>query len=285
MLRKISQMIKCKKKSGDQIYSIGNLDILIPSSHKLPEYQKSYQNYDKKIRNIITSIERIKGVNTIIDIGANIGDTAVFIRSFSNAKIICIEGDNLSLDYLKKNTHNLSDIVICPVYVQGRDADEAYEIQRHGGTARLEKSSKDENLEFMSLVDIMKINDIQPDSLELLKIDTDGFDFEILLDNSKLIDNFRPDIYFEYDITPKEQFDIDSIKVIELLQSFGYSFIVYDNFGNLLNIVEDDCKQRFLHLNHYLKSCKKYGGGIYYFDIFATVNKEIIQDIWRNDDI
>jgi hypothetical protein len=60
---------------------------------------------------------------------------------------------------------------------------------------------------------------------------------------------------------------------------------VYDNFGNLLNIIENNCESEFNKLNHYLKSCKTYNGGIYYFDIFATIDKNIIEDIWQNDNL
>jgi hypothetical protein len=103
------------------------------------------------------------------------------------------------------------------------------------------------------------------------------------LENEYLIKEFRPTIYFEYDLDFNESDAFDSIEVIKLFSSLGYGFIVYDNYGNLVNVIECNCEEEFTKLNHYLMSCRMYGGGIQYFDVLATSNKLLIKDIWAND--
>ncbi|KAA6302260.1 MAG: hypothetical protein EZS26_001620 [Candidatus Ordinivivax streblomastigis] len=285
MLKKIKARISKKKESQ---YIIGNYTITVPFDHKLPEYQRWFKNYDKKIKNIIQSIDSYenKDGKVIVDIGANIGDTATYIRSFTDAKIICVEGDNYYLEFLKKNIAQLPDIEIFPVFVQGRNEDGKYSLTRNNGTASLkEADEKSTEIVFETLNSILEKNDISLSSVEFLKIDTDGFDFDILLANESLIRRFNPNVYFEYDINYNENGIYDSIEVIKLFESLGYNFIVYDNFGNLLMIIDNNCISRFVELNHYLQSCKIYNGGIPYLDVFATVNKDVIKNIWENDNL
>jgi len=280
--RKLKRILR---KYREFSYVIGDYKILLPKNHKLPDYQWVFTNYDKKIKIIIQSIEKFSNNGTIIDIGANVGDTAVYIRSFSKSKIICVEGDKIYLKYLKKNVTLSPNMRIYPVFLRGRNYNANYNVMRDKGTAKLEQSYSEilPDVDFISLSEILKENNIQPASLELIKIDTDGFDFDILLENEQIIKEYKPNLYFEYDICFNQNDDLDSLKVIKLLESLGYGFVVYDNFGNLMNIVEGNCEQEFIKINHYIASCRKHGGGIGYCDIFATKNEQIRRDIWKND--
>ena len=268
-------------------YVVGDYRLKFPKKHKLPIYQMQYKNYDKALKSIIYSIEKYSNKGTIIDIGANIGDTAAYIRSFSTSRIICVEGDGLYLKYLKKNMKMLPDILIYPTFLSGRDRIAHYDVVRLGrGTAKLTQSDQDAGssvINFVSLSEILRDNEILPDSLELIKIDTDGFDFDILLANEPIIKEYKPNLYFEYDINFNERNELDSLEVIKMLESLGYGFVIYDNFGNLMNIVENECEREFIKLNRYITSCRKNGGGIHYCDVFATRNQQIRYGIEENE--
>jgi FkbM family methyltransferase len=282
----IRKFVNKKVEYKDIQYHVGNYRILLPSSHKLPEYQKSFRNYDKKLKSIIQAIERDKEYGTIIDIGANIGDTAAYIRSFSKSTIYCIEGDSFYLEYLRKNIHSIPNVKLINYYIKGRKPTTNYQVIRSNGTARLLQSEKDESdtiIKMKSLDEMLIENLIEPGSIELIKIDTDGSDFDIILANKELIESFKPSIYFEYDINYNEIDLLDSIETINFFQSIGYKFIVYDNFGNLLSMVKNKECDVFEGFNHYLKSCRDNGGGIFYFDVFATINEDVLQLVLDND--
>jgi len=285
ILKKTSKR-KVKDEEKDIKYQIGNYSILLPPYHKLPEYQKTFRNYDKKLKPIIQNIESTIENCVIIDIGANIGDTAAYIRSFSKSKIYCIEGDAFYLEYLKKNIQIIPDVEIVDAYIAGRKPFGNFYVLRSNGTAKLGCLNEAENgdlLKMITLQDMINECGITPKSIELIKIDTDGFDFDILLANKEYITIHKPNLYFEYDISFSENDKSDSIDVVSFLESVGYSFIIYDNFGNLLTIVYDNANDVFTRLNHYLYSCKENGGGIYYFDIFASINEDKIKLIVEKD--
>jgi len=291
ILRCISKCLKKNiyKKEEDILYQVGNYSIFLPSSHKLPEYQKTFSCYDKKLKYIIRNIGSKSEQNIIIDIGANVGDTAAYIRSFSSSKIYCIEGDSVYLGYLRKNIQNIPNVEVVDYYISGRNRIDNYHVVRVNGTAKLSRFNVSEHnkhkIKNISLEDAILKYNINPTSIELIKIDTDGFDFDILIANKELISKIKPDIFFEYDISFNINDFIDSIELIDMLQLIGYNFIVYDNFGNLLLVVENNAIEVFTRLNHYLSSCKSNGGGVFYFDIFASVDKCLIHAIVADDNI
>lgn len=264
-------------REKDILYSIGKYNIWLPSSHTLPINQLRYKNYDKKLKGIISGIEKCKGKGAIIDIGANVGDTAAYLRSFTESIIYCVEGDYYFLKYLKRNAEFIPDIKIIDSFVSGNSSDLKYGIQRAGGTASLvESGAPIEDLKMISLSEIVSDVMKENDNLNLIKIDTDGFDFEILLSNKETINRFKPSLYFEYDIGFRETGFEDSLEVISYLEKLGYKFIIYDNYGNLLDYCFEDCYEKFVRLNHYLQSSRTHGGEIYYFDIFTSTHKDII---------
>lgn len=282
--KKALKKILLMKINKDILYPIGDYTIWLPSSHTLPGYQKKYKNYDKKLKNIILNIEKESGNGLILDIGANVGDTAAYLRSFSSSEIYCVEGDLIFLNYLYKNARIIPNIHIIDSFVSGINKDFRYKVQRTEGTASLILSEERKSfLKMISLAEIVSQAKTVEGKINLIKIDTDGFDFDILLENKDIIDKFKPSIYLEYDIGFKETGVNDSLAVILFLEKLGYSFIVYDNFGNLLDFIFNNCHKRFQFLNHYLQSNLRFGGGIYYFDIFASVNKTMMKNIVDED--
>ncbi len=75
--KRVKKIFFFKKK---YIYLVGNYKINLPIDHPLKSYQNKYKNYDKKIGSIITHLEKNERNGIIIDIGANIGDTAALLR-------------------------------------------------------------------------------------------------------------------------------------------------------------------------------------------------------------
>src|SRR5574340_220037 len=72
--RRISHYIrKLKKKLGINIeYQYTTFTILLPADHLLPDYQQSHKLYDRFLPHLVNYIEPKA---TVIDVGANCGDT------------------------------------------------------------------------------------------------------------------------------------------------------------------------------------------------------------------
>ena len=283
-LKRISSYFrKSFNKVKDRDYKVGRFVIKLPYSHNLPEYQSSFKNYDKKLGCIINSLSEKDG--WIIDIGANVGDTAALLRTYSDLSICCIEGDSLFSDYLKANCQQMDGVTVVNKYVSGRNTEHGnFTVDRKNGTAVLLDSGNNSSSVQMETLENIFVNlNINCDKIRLLKSDTDGFDFDILLSNKAMIKEFRMPLYFEYDIMYRDNDRNDSIELVTFLSSLGYKFVVYDNFGNLLTCISEGAPERFNYLNNYLLSCNVNRGGVNYFDVFAAVSQDVVDFVTDND--
>ncbi len=287
--KKLRKVFLGNKKNKNEIphdffYEIEGYNLLFPYNHKLPDYQCDFKNYDKKLKVIVEQIQKniVVSNSIIVDIGANVGDTVASIRKYTQSLICCIEGDSFYLNYLRENVKLFDNVLLFESYVAGVDS-VAGKISRGNGTARIVTDNETEDiynkLKIKQLAVILNEAELKFENVELLKIDTDGFDFQILLANRYFIEKFKFNLYFEYDISFNKDDYANSLELMKMLDNSGYKLIVYDNFGNLLEIIQDNFSGLFELLNGYLISCRKNGGGIYYFDIFATTDFSLIEQI------
>ncbi len=162
-------LIKCK---------IGNFLLFLPFSHNLPLYLKSFPDYSSNIGRIAKLIKEKYNDLSIIDIGANIGDSIAIIRTRVECPILCIEGNKHFFDILEKNSAFFPDVYIENTYVGNKAGQLKVKIQEDGGTAHL-CEDKTGIVYTKTLQDLLKLH---PGFLKskMIKIDTDGFDCIIL---------------------------------------------------------------------------------------------------------
>lgn len=74
----------------------------MPFSHTIFAYQKQYPNYDMALGKIARFIKQKCGFLNMVDIGANIGDTAVF-ANVVGANYLLIEGSEKYANLIEAN--------------------------------------------------------------------------------------------------------------------------------------------------------------------------------------
>jgi FkbM family methyltransferase len=169
-------------------HAVGGIELELPLSHELPFYRHDHPAYDSQIGRIAR-----EAGGPVVDIGANVGDTAAAVRAESDVPILCIEGDERFYALLERNARALGDVELERAFVE---APAAGRVQRGAGTARV--VAGDGSLPGKPLSQILEEHPrfAQP---ALLKLDTDGMDIPILLANVDLLARVRPIVFFEYD--------------------------------------------------------------------------------------
>ena len=218
---------------------IGPYVLKLPASHRLPWTFEKHPLYSRNLSRINSYIARAAGrPYTIIDIGANIGDSAVLLReSDRRNRIVCVEGNPEYLPLLEQNIRQLNGVDIIKTFV-GSDSESKYGklVSDGRGTTHIAESSSGsgETINYTALKDIISRAGIT-DDIRLIKIDTDGFDCQIMKGNMETIEGYKPVLFFEYAPawfpggrdTQKDIFDY--------LTQHGYGyFIFYDGVGNYL---------------------------------------------------
>jgi FkbM family methyltransferase len=217
--------------AGDPLvgYRIGRFDVLLPLSHRLPEYQRAFPLYDTALGRLAALVHAEHPTASVVDIGANVGDTAAAIRSASPAPLLCIEGAAQFFPLLEENARHLGPGVFLDRSLVGETASVlAGAIHTRGGTGHVTQEGS-ERLEMFALQDILARHSSLP-APALVKIDTDGFDCPIVEGSMELWRRLRPVLFFEYD--PAFYPGWDPLPMWAALSEAGYGeALVFENTG------------------------------------------------------
>ena len=173
-------------------YEFYGMKIKLPFAHYLPEAMRVIPRYSDCIISEIEKICRERHSVPIIDIGANIGDTAIMISTVTENPILAIEPDGELFEYLKSNTVNKNVVAV------KRAVDDVNTLDNLLENYPLFKNAK------------------------FVKIDTEGCDLKILIGAKELLKRSKPVIFFEYD--PKFYKNASEyLSFFSYLNKFGYT--------------------------------------------------------------
>ncbi|BAZ32862.1 type 11 methyltransferase [Cylindrospermum sp. NIES-4074] len=244
-------------------YKIKEIPINIPPDHALPSYQNRFRLYDKFIGVLAKYLPNSE--DFIVDIGANVGDTTALLLQYCSNPIVCIEADE---EFFWIMEHNLSEYkqrtILINSFISGNNFKNV-ELVKSSGTARaVERENK--IVKSDSLESILK--DYNLPKCVLLKTDTDGFDFEILLSSLSIIEEYSPILYWENEILSLEHIALAKALLNKLTEMNYRKYIVLDNFGNPL--IYEGSSQWIEQMNEYLfNNIHTKNNTFYYTDIVA----------------
>jgi len=259
---------------NNQKISIGDIPLTLPHDHKLPIYLNRYPEYDFLYWNILGSllIENDLDNITLIDIGANVGDSAAHYRRHSLGPILAIEPSPKYFNFLKTNAEEFDDITLINSVVTTKDVGAGITVTCHDGTG---STQIDENSNFEG--EIILANElIQRAPAEyILKSDTDGFDGHLILalaEEMLVQKNFAKMITFEgpskiQGLNNEVQSHKDAIK---FLMSQGYVVQLLSNLGKPIAFVGSNFDAFEWHIKVWLNSLAKSDFTCPYYDFICV---------------
>lgn len=214
-------------------YEIGDRDLWMPFSHELPRIKKGYPQYAKNLVRLVQTTQEDYTNLTLIDVGANIGDSVALLQQVGQIPILCIEGNQYFFEILKCNVGSLSHIDISQTYLGEINTIIRGQSQQQKGTANITLTGND-SLEIQTL-DRLIADFPTFGRSKILKIDTDGFDGKILRGAESFLRQIQPILFFEYDPFSWSQQGDNSLEIFYYLGELNYQyFLFYDNFGDLI---------------------------------------------------
>lgn len=246
-------------------YTVHGATLQIPLSHALPRILLRHPNYSANIGRIAAAIKTKYPTTSMIDIGANVGDTIAMVRRYCTLPMLCIDGDPTFFKLLAKNAQQWSDIYLEYAFVGLESKTIAAELNSKDGTAYLSERKNSQKINVYRLSDILEQHALFSDS-KLLKIDTDGYDTLIIKGSIDVLKKSHAVIYFEYDPSLFMQHDPNGYNVFSLLRSIGYtSALFFANTGELYANIDLSDDTQLRHTHEMLASTPH----IAYFDICA----------------
>lgn len=282
---------KMESKEADikNEYQVGKYKMLIRGNHMIEAYQLQFPLYDRFLPYFGSFF---KGL--IIDIGANVGDTALAIfNQNDDCFIIGAEPDSdFYEDCVANIQHNgLTDrFVGVNKFISTKKGSFIIEKDGTSSTGSINKNTSieiEENaISFEGLLDMVPSDKLN--QFDLLKVDTDGFDWDVLnsLADTKDLINRKPRfIFFEMQtflnndasksFERKEMSEkySDSLK---RLQDAGFThFSLFDNFGTF--VMTTNSLDKIVTLNEYIIRSQVYNkySTIFYFDVLAFSSSDL----------
>lgn len=245
LIRKIQNLLYFAQ--GNAIVSYGGVDLLAPKKHILLGLnERELLSRDHCIG--IAAKFATDGCPdaNIVDIGANIGDTAAIISQYCPNDLVLVEASKYFFRYLKSNVARLPNNCQC-VNAFIYDGNKTHGTLVHwGGTAYYDSLASSVNA-----FETLTLDCVSDSKTKLIKIDADGCDHRIILSAAEWLSVSRPAIIFEEQIRDSQDLS-EACEVFDCLSGIGYSsFVIWDQSGKHLmstEVVEDvrnKCRELF----------------------------------------
>lgn len=219
--------------------SVQGVTLTLPWSHRLPEYAKTYPGYGQNLVALAKAIGEAEfpARFSVIDVGANVGDSALQILNVVDADVVCVDGDPYWLPFLRDNTAREPRvrIVHSMLLPSTENGVGGFTARRAGGTTRFVPDGGARTTPTTTAESLRAaLPGIAP--IRLIKSDTDGFDVRLVPDLAHVYSDSQPVLFFEFDPPlARETGDPDPERIWGELIELGYDqCVVWNNFGELL---------------------------------------------------
>jgi FkbM family methyltransferase len=220
--------------------TVQGVELTLPRSHMLPVYARIKPSYGQNLVKLATDLAARLPVDQqplrVVDIGANVGDSALQINAATGAHVLCIEGDPYWAEYLHRNVDGNVAITVEEVLLLPEESELAASspVRDHGTTRFIQDSGGPAALPSATASDLRARNQ-DFDRVRLIKSDTDGFDPALVPAAAQAWADCGPVLFFEFDPELARKVGYDPNDMWGVLADLGYSRLaIWDNAGEPL---------------------------------------------------
>lgn len=263
--------------------------LIMPAEHPLPLTLQLFPQFNRPLALAIATIAAANARNSelaVIDVGANIGDTiAIAEQHVPNiCQYLCIEADR-DLAELCKLNHKDNDRARIEQCFIGESEGSLVRLEDDGranpSTKSVTESSNIGDLNYGRLVRL----DTAAESfatdhgrLDLIKVDTEGYDFSVLRSGPRLLKRYKPAVYFEWFPRLLLGLNEEIWDGFEYLANLGYChFVFFTNRGDYYCKISNP-DHLFLES---VASITLGNNNLQYFDIFGSTSELICDELVR----
>ncbi|SEM92501.1 methyltransferase, FkbM family [Luteibacter sp. UNCMF331Sha3.1] len=170
---------------------------LLPLSHQLPAYRARHRLYDRMLRDLADYI-RGEGGLRMVDVGANVGDSILSTAPVPSDTFLAFEPHPSFIPYLQANTAQIAGVTLSDAACgPGEGSVQIRTAAR--GTAGTTVGEAMERVASLTSLD-SALERLWPGvAPNFVKIDTDGFDVDVLVGGRRLWREMHPWLLYEMD--------------------------------------------------------------------------------------
>lgn len=233
--RRVSWFVRDRFPDRRVVREIQGVQMTLPWSHRLPDYTRGDSPYGQNLVALCRALATGDEPLVVVDIGANVGDSALQILDAVPARIVCVEADDFYLDFLRENVGSderchIEHALLVP---EGSTATGVAPV-REGGTTRF---VTDVSADAKRQVTPAGLRERCPwtADLRVVKSDTDGYDVTLIPAMAAEWRDVAPVLFFEFDPRLSRLAGNSPADVWPALAELGYAHVaVWDNGGRPL---------------------------------------------------
>lgn len=255
--------------------------LAMPSRHPLPATMALFPQYNRPFRLAAAALAYLRTGDAhlaVIDVGANIGDTIAILEQNCPARwlYLCIEPDREMAAYCTANHAGNDRVQVRQVFIGEDEGADVWLLDDGRANPSTKRQNDMDSLSQQSTGKLVRLDTASSSfaishGIDLIKVDTEGYDFHVLRSGQSLLKTYQPALYFE--LFPKLLLEaLDSVQAgFDYLAVLGYRyFVFFTNCGDLYCTVTDP-DQIFLRG---LENVTGRTSALLYFDVFASVRKD-----------
>lgn len=235
-------MVKLVSMEGPNMSSPSATKVQIMGTEKILygfDSDPYFSNANSHIANnqaLISQIVRLGPQDTFIDIGANLGGTTL-LASVTGARIIAVEASPINAKLFRQTiaANNIQvDFFECAV----GDGDGVVRFEEDAFAAGSHVSSSGAvEVQVRPLDSIL--SELEPDSVSLIKIDVEGYEYEVLNGSATTLNKYKPKVVMEFNSYAISMHTNRSPRLLaELVLDISGSFVVDSEHGYVVHNTE-----------------------------------------------
>ena len=240
--------------------TIANYPMTLPSGHPLlallDTQSSGHQPYrEAGLIRLAQALQALGRKGTVIDIGANVGDSCAIIHRLCALPILCLEASDFFFPYLEENIrrHFADRASARQAFVMAASGDAPTGLYHVAGTARPVAQPGTESSDVLAIADVLDL----AGQTALLKIDIDGLDLELV---AAALDHGQPryPIYFELELAGDtldkvRAYGIQALALFAKAAAAGYaSAYLWDDAGRFYGRLDTSDVAAFGNVLNYL---------------------------------
>lgn len=270
------------KKPGT--VTVGKFPIQMPGNNiQLINYQL-YPDLNIQLGRLAAAIYKKYPGMTVIDVGANVGDTIAVLKSAVEVPVIGVEGDDTSFQFLEKNVIQFSNVFIVKTFLGEKTQETKVSMDKSGwNNTIIPDAGGTQQITLKTLDEVISSGSFGKADIKLLKVDVEGFDTIVLRGAAAIIHQHKPVLFFEYNRENMIAINEHGLSTILSFREEGYRKIAFfDHKGTLVAATDLQNEEVIKYLHEYISS-KHNLLGYYDICIFHEADTAVADDFLQNE--
>lgn len=254
------------KSNKDVLVNVGKFQVLMPGYNVQAVNYRIYPDLNAQFGRLARSIaDKYPGM-TVVDVGANVGDTIAVIKSVVDIPVIGVEGDEVTYSYLEKNSQQFRNVSIIKTFLGEKSQDVNVSFEKSGWNATIIPDERGgTQVKFKTLDEVISSGGFDSRQIKLLKVDVEGFDTIVLRGAGTIVSKHKPVLFFEYNRQNMIAIKEEGLSTVLSFGDFGYNMIAFFyHKGTLILATSVKNKEVVTYMHEYASSKKNLIG---YYDI------------------